>query len=297
MYLARCYSLPMLHTSLPTRLPRLPFVFLKRLLPILLLAFWGGTSGCISLEMLVKVNGDGSGTLTQRTSVHPAFVKQATKMLGGLLGVDGEDLDLFSQESLEKMAQELGEGVTLVSRQELSRKDAKGVLAVFAFEDIEKLRPGQGALAGDDGEALTFDFQPTGRRVSQLTATLGEGLEGADESKIEADLEALDSDMLTSQFALIKPFLKGLKFNLSLEVEGKILKANIPHGKANQLTVLEIDLDRLLDHEEAVRKLLQDPPSSISEAQKSLAGLPGVTLPPDNRLEVTFKSPRRKSKR
>ncbi|MCH9646973.1 MAG: hypothetical protein K0U98_01975 [Deltaproteobacteria bacterium] len=287
----------MLNTSLLTQRLRPHALSSKSLLALLLLVFWAATSGCISLEMLVKVNGDGSGTLTQRSSVHPAFVKQATKMLGGLMGAEGEDLDLFSQESLEKMAQELGEGVTLLSREDLSREDAKGVLAVYAFEDVRKLRPGQGTLGGDDGEGLKFEFQRIGRRVSQLTATLGESLEGAEEQEIEADLGALDSDMLTSQFALIKPFLKGLKFNLSLEVEGKILETNSPNSKGSQITLLEVDLDRLLKNEAAVGKLLQDPPSSVAEAQKSLAGLPGVTVPPDNRLEVTFKRPRGRTKR
>ncbi|MFO7899302.1 MAG: hypothetical protein R6V58_09600 [Planctomycetota bacterium] len=95
-------------------------------------------SGCVRIHQLVKINHDGSGTLTETITVLP----RAVRMLEGHAKRAGEGEDgfaLLAEEALKKRTKSFG-GVTLKSKERKTLPDGSRTLkTVFEFKDINQV--------------------------------------------------------------------------------------------------------------------------------------------------------------
>jgi hypothetical protein len=82
--------------------------------------------------------------------------------------------------------------------------------------------------------------------------------------------------------AMMKMMMKGMFIDVSLNVNGRILKSNAPYVEGSRVTLMQIDFDKVLADEAALRKLL-----GASDA-KSLQGVPGLKVVSEPTVSIEF---------
>src|SRR5438552_6375486 len=137
------------------------------------------SSGCFQMTTVMKVKGDGSGTIDHRM----LFTKQALAQLKQFAALGGgrQAIDPTSEQQAQEMAAALGPGVSYVSSQPVSTPMGEGRDAIYAFTDVSQLRistqpppPGGAAIQAGGlstvGDTLTFSFThaPNGTAVVHI---------------------------------------------------------------------------------------------------------------------------------
>ena len=106
--------------------------------PALLLAVALASSACFQMTTVLKVNGDGSGTINHRmvyTKAALAQLKQFAALGGGRGGGDP-----LSEQQARDMTASIGPGVTYVSSELVTTPLGQGREAIYAFTDVSQLR-------------------------------------------------------------------------------------------------------------------------------------------------------------
>lgn len=275
----------------------------RRRFPPSLLAVLGclaalALAGCVEHEVLVKLAADGSGEIVETTVARGPMVE----MLKAMEAEQGEDDTAEKRAEAEARAARLGEGVTFVSWEKLPDAEGLGERTVYRFSDVTKLSldpapdDGEGSGDGEREERLRFRFEEAdGRKVlvaqfedpdagAAAAPLAGEGEGGtpaepegeADGSEeIEEMAEALGEGMLE----MVKPFLQGFRMRVAVAVDGRIVATDAPRD-GSEVTLLELDFDRILAQEGAWEKLsAMGEDASLAEAGRGLAGVDGVVIP------------------
>jgi hypothetical protein len=243
-------------------------------------------TGCIRSTTLIKVKADGSGTVEQTMLMNVGMVKG---MFGGLGGQPTETPGTVNEADLQRAAQRMGEGVTFVSAAPLKSEDGfEGSKAIFAFTDITKLRVDQdpnlsGSTTGGistppkNSNPVTFAFAKGTDGASTLTVTLN------DKPKTDAAPNASPGgpDMDNPQMLdMMKSMFKGFKIGIDVEVAGKILKTNADHVAGSRVTLLEMDMEALLQDEAKLKQVQKalGPTASVSELKPYLKDVKGLKV-------------------
>jgi hypothetical protein len=95
-------------------------------------------SGCVEVNHLVKMNRDGSGTLTERVRILPRTVR----LLAGRKARTGESetqFSLLSDQAVQKRAQVFGEVTVRAKKQETLPDGAVQIETVYDFKDVNKV--------------------------------------------------------------------------------------------------------------------------------------------------------------
>jgi hypothetical protein len=257
---------------------------MHRLLTIFVAAFL--CSACVRSITTVDLRPDGSGTIQQETSMS----QQTLAMIKGFAPADqkgGPPADIFSEEQAKKMAATMG--VTFVSGEPIKTADQEGYRARYSFDDITKVKvnmePGPDMPSGKTKEdvAFTFDRRPTS---SVLTIQMpqqkpgSKGPLGPLGSPPGADPD--NPQMAAQAMTMMKTMMKGLFVDITLNVNGRIIKTNAPYVDGSSVTLLQVDFDKLLVDDAALQKLKNatDP--------KSLANLPGMKIVIDPKVTIEF---------
>jgi hypothetical protein len=190
---------------------------------------------------------------------------------------------------MKRAAARMGEGVTFVAATPLKEADGfEGSRATFAFTDIRKVRVDQdpnlsGSATGGfatppkEGSPVTFDFARDGA-TSTLTITLH------DKPKSGAAPSAGPTggpDMTNPQMLeTMKAMFKGFRVGIDIEVAGTLVKTNADHVTGPRVTLLEMDVEKLLQDESKlaqVQKML-GPDASVSELKPYLKDVKGLKV-------------------
>jgi hypothetical protein len=243
-------------------------------------------SGCIRSHTLVKVKPDGSGTVEQTLLVNLAYMKGMFGGLGGNTSTPGPGA--ATEADMKRAAARMGEGVTFVSAVPLKEADGfEGSKATFAFTDIRKVRVDQDPnLAGSstggfstppkEGSPVTFDFAQAGG-TSTLTVTLHD----KPKSGSTPPASTGGPDMTNPQMLeTMKSMFKGFRVGIDIDVAGTLVKTNADHVSGSRVTLLEMDVEKLLQDEKKlaqVQKML-GPDASVSELKPYLKDVNGLKV-------------------
>jgi hypothetical protein len=243
-------------------------------------------SGCINSANLVKVKPDGSGTVEQTLLVNmqalkglmPGDPQGQTKTSGGVLN------DAEFKRTAERM------GVRPVSLTPLKDGAFEGAKAIYAFDDITKIRvdqdpPVSGSPAGaafgkpESGSSpIRFGFARQGG-ASVLTIAVDEKMvqeATKNTSGGQTSMPTLDPAMM----GMVKAMFQGFKIAIDLEVEGAIVKTNADYVSGSRITLVELDMTALLADEAQLQALTSKigRGASISEARAVLKDVKGVKI-------------------
>jgi hypothetical protein len=243
------------------------------------------SSGCFQMTTVMKLKGDGSGTIEHRM----LFTRQALAQLKQFAALGGgrQSIDPTSEQQAQEMAASLGPGVSYVSSQPVSTPAGEGRDAVYAFGDVNQLRvstqpaaPGGAAIQAGGlstiGDTLTFSLthEPNGNAVLHVNVP---------ESSL---VNALSSNAAPQQMTMIKSLLAGAHLSLGVEPEGTLVRSNSPYVDGARVTLLDVDLDQVLKDETLPERL--QGAKSPEELKAALKDVPGLKLTLEKELTIEF---------
>jgi hypothetical protein len=212
-------------------------------------------SGCINSASLVKIKPDGSGTIEQTMLVNMAAIKGLMSGMGA--SQTKESGGVLNEAEFKRAGERMG--VRPVSLTPMKEGGFEGAKAIYAFDDITKVRVDQDPQLGGRAAGTT-----PGSRVSTSPIKFGLTRQGATSVlTITVDEKAADSATARAQ-----------------EVDGKIVKTNADYVSGSRITLLEVDMAGVFA-DEAKLKALQSkvqPGSSISELRPYLKDIKGVKV-------------------
>jgi hypothetical protein len=237
-------------------------------------------SACINSSTLVKVKPDGSGTIEQTLLVNTQAIKG---LMGGLGGGQMKETGSNgpSEAEFKRAADRMG--VRLVSTTPLKENGFEGSKAIFAFDDITKVRVDQDPQMGGGGGApkespIHFTFAKQGGS-SVLTVVFDEKKAANATAEMQSksgSIESIDPQMMQ----MVKTMFNGFKVAVDLEVEGKIIKTNADYVNGSRVTLLEIEMAGLFEDEAKLKELQSKigPGATISEIKPYLKDVKGVKI-------------------
>lgn len=257
---------------------------------VLLLAL--SSTACLRSTTVLSLKADGSGTILQETGMSPAAMGMLKSFAANAGGgaVQGPPPELFGEEQARKTAEAMG--ATFVSGEPIKSAEMEGYRARFSFEDIRKLKMRMAqdptSSAGSTKEPpFAFEFDRRGAS-SVLTITLPEeSLKMGPMGPLGGNLPGGGTDKPSPEqtaqvLSMMKVMMQGLFVDVSLDVDGHIVKTNANHVTGNRVTLLQLDFDRLLAD-----------PASLERLQgagdlKSLAAVPGLKIINDAKISIEF---------
>jgi hypothetical protein len=245
-------------------------------------------TGCINSGTIVRVKPDGSGTIEQTTLVN----LQALKGVMASMGAPGQMKEsmpgMLNEAEFKRTAERIG--ARPVSVTPLKEGGFEGAKAVFAFDDITKVRvdqdPGMGGAAaaklesaGATKNPIRFGFTKQGGS-SVLTINFDEKQAEAAVSKADTKPMPNADEIDPAMLQMVKTMFQGFKIAIDLEVDGTIVKTNADYVNGSRVTLLELDMAGLFE-DEAKLKALQSkigPGASIAEIKPYLKDVKGVKI-------------------
>jgi len=247
-------------------------------------------SACFESTTVLRVNGDGSGTLQQRTIVKKAALAQLRSF--SALGGGRATLDPLSENQARALAASLGEGVTLASTEKISMDEGEGRDSTYAFPDVTKLHvseqpPTPGGVSvktnglSTDGPDITLGLthEPNGDAVLHILVPPPAIFAGPDGS-------GGINPVVIAQLQALKGMLAGARLLLAAEPQGRLVKTSSPFVDGARVTLLEIDLDKLLADEAFLARL--QAAKTADEVRAIVRDAPGLKINLDPDITVQF---------
>ena len=255
-------------------------------------------SGCISVETLVRVKTDGSGTVTETVTMNPAAVENAIAAANQATAKDTPRASLglgpLEDAALAKSrAATMGEGVTFVSADPIDTKTARGLSVVYAFRDVRKLlvsqrpdaRLGLPSTRADQPIRFAFTGNPSGASV--LTVRMRDPL--ASPRPAASPGAHAKPEPNPASLAMARQIFQGMRLRLAVEVDGKIASTSSPFVDGATVTLLDIDFEALLGDETKLNQLRAARNSgSLEDLEQILKGVPGIKVNLDPEVRIEF---------
>ncbi len=252
--------------------------------------------GCLEVETTINLNKDGSGTLEEKVLMKKEFVDM---MSGFNLKSENDTaqtkrFSLFNPEELKADALKYGENVEYVSGKEIVEKGKEGYKAVYKFKNINQLKidndPSSKVSLADSSnqnkpkEFITFSF--AGSNPSELTINMPKAKFNDSSETIIENKDTLNANN-TVQDEFLK-FMKDFRFALQLHVNGKIKSTNASYVKGSNITLYNVEFDKLLENKKEVDKLNNFKSQDIDEMKKILEKIPGIKIELKEAVKVKF---------
>ena len=249
--------------------------------------------GCLQSETTIRLNKDGSGTLVEQTTLGAQMMAMLEQMsaIGGDKGKDPL-AEMFSAEKAKAKAAKLGDGVTFEKSEPLDIKGNKGARTTYRFADINKLKV-------SSSDAMT-DMAPMGAQPpaapaqkpiafayadGTLTVTLPDLEKPAADAPKPADIPEADEN--PQMEAMMKQMLGDMTMSVKVVVETGIAETDATYRDANTITLVEMEMGKLLEKPDTLKKLNQVPKDNPAAAMELLKGLDGVKM--ETKKVVTVK--------
>jgi hypothetical protein len=248
--------------------------------------------GCLQNETTIHLNKDGSGTVVEQTTLGARMLAMMEQFAGA--GADAKDplAEMFSPEKAKAKAATMGEGVTFETSEPLTAAANKGARTTYRFTDINKLKisPGDGmkdmspmgAQAAEASKQKPIAFTYAG---GNLTITMPEPEKpaaGAPAGEASPDL-AGNPEME----GMMKEMLADMKMSFKVVVEPGIAETDASHRDGNTITLMEMEMGKLLEKPETFKKLTAAGNNDPAAAMEALKGIEGVKM--ESKPKVTVK--------
>ena len=258
-----------------------------RCVPLLLLiAAAAAASACFQMTTVLKVNGDGTGTIEHRMLYTTAALAQL-RQFAALGGGRGQALDPLSEEQARAMTTSIGPGVSYVTSEPITSPAGQGRQTTYAFTDVSRLQistqpaaPGGLSIRtpafSTESEKITFSLtrDPGGNAVLQINVP---------EPNF---LDALGSPNATAQIGMIRTALAGARVLLAAEPAGAVVRTSSPYVEGQRVTLLEVDLDAVLKDETLLPRLQSA--ATPDEAKAVIKGASGLKINLDRAITIEF---------
>ena len=271
---------------------------MKHFLKILILAFSVLLqTGCLKVETNITVNKDGSGTINETIMMSKVFADILTEFSQPVDDSGAtQEFSLFNEDELIKAAGSYGEDVTYVFGERISNLEWEGFKATYSFDDLNKiqLRPdpdskvsvGMGEDESTDESLDYYFFDFAGGDISQVTIDRPDiEADFNDDDTLEQEIEIEDEE-INDQFLNM---MEGMSVLITMQFEGEIVQTNASYIEGSKITLISLDIGKLLQDKENLKMFKKKQPSSIEELQEMVEKVPGMKLELQKPVTVNFK--------
>ena len=247
------------------------------------------TSACFQMTTVLRVNADGSGTITHRmvyTKAALAQLKQFAAFGGGRGGGDP-----LSEQQSRDMTASIGPGVTYLSSELLTTPLGQGREAIYAFTDVSTLRISTQPAAPGGISIKTPGFNTQPSPTESITFTMTHEANGNAVLHIHVPepnyLDFFGSPQAAGQIGMIKTMLAGARVLLAAEPAGTLVRTSSPFVEGPRVTLLDVDLDTVLADETLLPRI-QAVAATPAEAKAVLLGAKGLKINLDPEITIEF---------
>ncbi|MES2922612.1 MAG: hypothetical protein V4819_13755 [Verrucomicrobiota bacterium] len=247
--------------------------------------------GCLQSETTIHLKKDGSGTLVEQTTLGAQMMAMLEQM-SAIGGDNAKDpvAEMFSEEKAKAKAATLGDGVTFEKVEPLDVKGNKGARTTYRFADINKLKMSTGdamsnmspmgdqAPEGAKQKPITFAYAG-----GTLTVTLPEPEKPAADAPKPIDVPEENPQME----AMMKQMLGDMTMSVKVVIEPGIAETDATYRNDNTITLVEMEMGKLLEKPDTLKKLSSAPKDNPAAAMELLKGLDGVKM--ETKKQVTVK--------
>jgi len=202
-------------------------------------------AGCVEDLKVIRLKPDGSGTILYTRRMKDWAIDSVRK---------NKLVDEFTEEKARERITSLGE-VQFVSVEKANVPGWEGMTAAYSFKDVTKLK------IDDNDTVFGLEKLANGNRALTVTSRF---------KPVKPD-NTPPATNLSEEAA--KALMAGMKFRLTVEVEGTVVKCSSPHVEGPVLTVVEVDFDQLLAEEARLKKKAAQDPATLPEAKETIEAL------------------------
>jgi hypothetical protein len=250
------------------------------------------SGACFQMTTVLRIGGDGSGTITHRMVYSNQALAQLRQFAmssgrGGNAGAGGAaPFDPLSEQQARDMAASIGPDVEYVSSTQITEPGGQGRETIYGFKDVSTLRISTQPVAPanlpinapqlSSTESITFSLtrQPNANAILHIFVP------------DPNFLNALGTPAAQQQIGMVKAMLAGAKLLLMAEPAGAVARSSSPYVDGNRVTLLEIDLDRMLKDETLLPRLAAA--KTPDEAKAIVQGAQGLKLNLDRDITIAF---------
>lgn len=256
------------------------------------------TTSCFQSETTVHLNKDGSGTVVEETRLGGQALEmlaQLSQLGGAAPGAEQKDPldDMFSEEKAKARAAKLGEGVTFEKSEKTEKAGFKGGKTTYKFADINKLTLNTSDSMSDSMPEIPGQPKPEAKKTEPIRFKYEGGkltvLNPQPEKKEAPAGEAAPPAADPAQMEMAKQMFAGAKVSINLVIEPGIAETNATHVDGNKVTLLEMDLGKLMQNQEAFNKLSAAGNEDPAAAMEALKGVDGVKVEIAKEVTVSVK--------
>lgn len=257
-------------------------------------------SSCIEHQATIRLNKDGSGTIVEETT----FGGQALAMLGQMaaLGGDAGGPDPMSQlvdeEAAKERATGMGEGVTVEKVEPIDEAARRGGRVTYAFKDINQVTYLFGDSISDAGESMNpaaaVEAEDDGPKEQPLTFKFADGVltfdnPGVDPGAQPEEAPEAPEELDAASMAMAQQMFQGMRLSLKIEAPAGIEETNATHVEGNTVTLVDMDMGKLVEDPEKFKALVAANPQTPKEMQEAMAGVEGVKVETEDQLTIELK--------
>ena len=247
-------------------------------------------SSCLQTETTVNLNKDGSGTIVEQTILGEQMLAMMTQFAQP--GQPDPIQEMFSEEKSKAKIPKMGEGVEFVKVEMINEGGKKGGRVHYKFADINKLNinPAGGLEAMNEEEEqaevdpkellkfkyvdgkLSLTMPPT--KFDEMNMDMGGGEGGEENAQAEAMAKQMMGDM---------------RMTLKLNFPGGIDKTNATHVEGNTVTVMDLQVGKMLGHKEALKKISETAKTDEAAAKDAFGKLDGIKMEMKPDVSISLK--------
>jgi hypothetical protein len=262
------------------------------------------TSSCLEHSATIRLNKDGSGTITEET----VFSAEASAMMAQMpAGGDSPAGKFADAKKAAAAATKMGEGVTVEKVEKIDKDGRTGGRVVYNFKDINKVKftfgeamsdagmegppgaPGDAPDApGDKPANKPITFKHEG---GVLTLVNPEPEAAAKKPAEGGDAPDAAEEIDPQSMAMMQGLFKDMKMSLKVEIVDGIAETNATHVEGNTITLMDMAFGKLLANPEHMKKLsaMQMQESSPAEAAAAFKGVEGFKIETKDTVTVKMK--------
>ena len=248
-------------------------------------------SGCLQVEKVVKLKPDGSGTVEETLIMTKSALESIKQMAAGFGGgkAEAKPFDVYDEAKIKEAGEKMGEGVTLVSSTKISTEAGEGYKAIYAFTDINKLKvdqnpsgsmPAAGGMKKEEKKKEPVVFKFNKGSPAELSMSMPQP-----EFKPKKDQPA---DMEEAAMQMAQQMFKDMKITLAVEVVGTISETNAEYRDGARVTLMEMDMNKLLADPVKFKELAKSNPQTLQEAKALMKGVDGVKVEAAPEVKIKF---------
>jgi hypothetical protein len=272
---------------------------MKRLTAVLALLSALSTQACMSSTLILRVMPDGTGQAIIKSQVFEPGIRAFDAMFPERPAEAPKLEDLLPAMTDGEVQHEFGALVRLASTKLDKTPDGGIRTTVIDFDDVRALRlrfppvfmsmsHGFGMDGIGDQPLITFAIKPHENGDRLLLVKLpDQRLPAA--TPAEQPVTTFKTD--SPEELLFKKAIKGAALRFYVELEQPLLRTNAPVQKANRATILDLDLDKMINamDEPRVRRMMGQ--GSLQEVLWQVGDLPGAVVPVDREIFLEYEPP------